>query len=238
MSIKDIFKAGVPIDRVFTFRASRCWGTGTLEAKGPIAPRPVRLSDAREFPVHLAHGVPVVDWMGLLQRKQPAGLAAVKFNMPEDGYVSLQVRAKDGTVVRQLVNGEFYGKGAHEVRWDGLSTPIWRTARRACPSRRLHVAGHLPQGHRVAVPRLRLQRRRHALGLSARPGQLGRRPWSARSARPAMRTRCTWDGRAQEAGKALLACDLEGRPVWNNIHGGIAGDTNGCGRRRPGLCAP
>ena len=33
LSVKDFFKPGVTPDRVFTFMASTCWGTATLEAE-------------------------------------------------------------------------------------------------------------------------------------------------------------------------------------------------------------
>ena len=41
------------LDRVFTFMASNQWGTATLERAGHVAPRPVRLSDGREFAVRM-----------------------------------------------------------------------------------------------------------------------------------------------------------------------------------------
>ena len=61
LTIKDCFKAGVSPDRVFTFMTSGCWGTGTLEASGNVAPSPVRLSDTREFPVTLQNGLHSMD---------------------------------------------------------------------------------------------------------------------------------------------------------------------------------
>jgi hypothetical protein len=62
LTIKDLFKPGIAIDRVFTFQGNNCWGFATLEAKGNVAPQPVRLADSREFPVRLEQGVPLVDW--------------------------------------------------------------------------------------------------------------------------------------------------------------------------------
>ena len=40
VSIKDIFREGIVVDRVFTFRAYDQWGTGVLEKEGRIAPAP------------------------------------------------------------------------------------------------------------------------------------------------------------------------------------------------------
>ena len=72
-SIKDIFKPGITPDRVFTFMSKTCWGPAWLEAKGNLTPRPVRLAGAREFPVKLEKGVPVVDWTGLIVAREIKG---------------------------------------------------------------------------------------------------------------------------------------------------------------------
>jgi hypothetical protein len=47
--MKDLFKPGVAIDRVFTFQGPGCWGYATLEKTGKLKPRSIRLSDGREF---------------------------------------------------------------------------------------------------------------------------------------------------------------------------------------------
>jgi len=169
LTIKDIFKPGVSIDRVFTFMSSQVWGTATLERKGRIAPRPVRLSDAREFQVRMENGVPVVDWKGLIKQKEAAGFAPVRFAMPEDGYVSLHLRSGDGTVVRQLLNCEFRSKGPHEVKWDGLSTPIWRQ-----PGER---------SRRASTPGRRSTTRGSGCGSAASRPMAARRPGTIRPAR-------------------------------------------------------
>ena len=46
--------------------ASACWGTATLALKGNAKPQPLRLADAREFPVKLAKGTLIVDWTGVV----------------------------------------------------------------------------------------------------------------------------------------------------------------------------
>jgi sugar lactone lactonase YvrE len=222
LTIKDIFKPGVSIDRVFTFMSSQVWGTATLERKGRIAPRPVRLSDAREFQVRMENGVPVVDWKGLIKQKEAAGFAPVRFAMPEDGYVSLHLRSGDGTVVRQLLNCEFRSKGPHEVKWDGLSTPIWRQPGEP-------VAPGVYTWQAIYHKGIGLRLRGFASNGGATPWDYppGTGNWGGDHGVP-----CTaasdkekvylgWSG--AEAGKALLACDLEGRVQWNNTHGGIGG---------------
>ena len=59
----------------------------------------------------LDQGRPVVDWTGLIQSKAPKGFKAISFTMPEDGYVSLNIKDHSGQPVRQLLNNNFYTKG-------------------------------------------------------------------------------------------------------------------------------
>jgi hypothetical protein len=126
LTIKDLFKAGVVPDRVFTFSTSNCWSTGTLEPKGLVEPRAVRLSDAREFPVTMREGRPVVDWTGLIKSDEPTGFKPIRFAVPADGFVSLNLYAPDGKVARQLLMCAPYSKGEHTVNWDGLATPSYK----------------------------------------------------------------------------------------------------------------
>jgi len=71
LTIKDLFKSGVAIDRVFTFMGSGCWGYATLETQGKVKPVPARLADGREFQVKLENGMPSVDWTGLIESRMP-----------------------------------------------------------------------------------------------------------------------------------------------------------------------
>ena len=70
ISVKDIFRPGMPIDRVFTFTAKKTWGVATLMPAGPVEPQPVHLADGRTFPVKLENGQPVIDWTGLIQVRE------------------------------------------------------------------------------------------------------------------------------------------------------------------------
>lgn len=175
LSVKDIFRPGVSIDRVFTFMAPQVWGKATLEARGHIVPRPVRLSDGRELPVRMAGGLPVVDWTALAQTRQRPGFKTVEFTTPEDGYVSLLLRASDGKVVRQLLNCEPFPKGIHQVKWDGLTTPIWCRLGDPVPAGTYNWEAIHHKGIGLRL-RLCLQWGSDALGLSSRHRQLGRRP--------------------------------------------------------------
>lgn len=221
MSIKDIFKPGVTPDRVFTFMGSNSWGPATFEARGAVTPQPVRLSDAREFPVGLEGGALTVDWTGLIKSKELPGFKTIQFTMPQDGYISLHIKNAQGQVVRQLLNAAFYTKGAHEVKWDGLTTPNWNAAGEPVPPgnyswRALYHTG---------------------IGLKLRgwAGNAGSAPWDngpttnwggdegppAYAAAAGEQVFVGWS--FAEAGKALLALDLQGNVKWKNSRQGMSG---------------
>ncbi len=221
-SAKELFKPGPPPDRVFTFMASACWGTATLEAKGNVKPQPVRLADAREFAVKMEKGVPEVDWTGLIKTKELAGFKPVSFTMPADGYLSLNIQNADGQVVRQLLNAAFFTKGKHTVNWDGLTTPSWTRPGEPVPpgEYRWNALTHTGIG-------LKLR------GWAANGGEApwdsadGKGNWGGDHGLPVavatdeQHVYLGWNG--AEAGKAVLACDLEGRVQWSNNRGGMAG---------------
>jgi len=64
LSIKDIFKPGVEINRYSTFNNPQCWGTAVMEPKGNVKPWPVRLSGGRQYAVKMQGDLPVVNWGG------------------------------------------------------------------------------------------------------------------------------------------------------------------------------
>ncbi|OPZ31320.1 MAG: hypothetical protein BWZ02_00280 [Lentisphaerae bacterium ADurb.BinA184] len=229
ISFKDIFKPGVTPDRVFTFMASQCWGMGSLEAKGNVAPRPVRLADAREFVVRMEAspeapltGVPVVDWTGLIKSKELKGFKTVQFEMPADGYISLQLLAGDGTVVRQLLNSAFYTQGKHEVKWDGLTTPNWRTPGEPVPAGDYtwRALTHTGVG-------LRLRGWACNGGKAPWDGPSGKDNWGGDHGQPisaasdGRQVYLGWSG--AEAGKALVACDGDGNVLWRCSRQGMSG---------------
>ena len=158
-TLKDNFKPGVPPNRVMTFSNSQCWGYATLECSGHVEPSPVRLADAREFPVKLQQGHPVVDWTGLIKSKAPKGFKAISFTMPEDGYISLNIKDQSKQPVCQLLNAAFFTKGTHDVLWDGLTTMNFHTPGQPLPAGRVFLGRPLAQRYRFAAGRLGLQRR-------------------------------------------------------------------------------
>jgi len=135
ITIKDIFsdESKAP-DRIFTFRAFKDWGWATLEPKGKVDPQPVRIADGRTFPVTMSAGVPTVDWTGLVHHFEWPGFKPITFDMPMDGYVSLNLIDSNGTVVRHLLNQDARQKGPVTVQWDGLTDATYRTPGQPVPA--------------------------------------------------------------------------------------------------------
>jgi len=216
LTIKDLFKPGVALDRVFTFMSSRGWGYAVLAARGRVAPRPVRLADGREFPVRLEGGVLVADWTGVVKSRMPEGFKTVQFSLPEDAYVSLNLFASDGTVARQLLTSQFFTKGEHEVKWDGLTTMSVRR-----PGTPLPPGDYTWEGFYHTGIGLRLR------GWAANSGPAPWHGWGADHGNPVACASAGdmayvgWSG--GEGDKPLVACDLDGNIKWKNIRGGIAG---------------
>jgi hypothetical protein len=219
ITIKDLFKPGVVIDRVFTFQGPTAWGYATLEKTGKLKPRSIRLSDGREFAVTMEAGLPAVNWTGLVQSKELPGFKPLRFVTPFDGYVSLNLFAPDGTVARQLLTCAFFAKGEHEVKWDGLTTPYWRT-----PGEPVKAGDFTWKAiaHKGIGLRLR--------GWASNGGSA---PWDSSltsnwGGDHGVPITCTTDGEkvylgwtGAEAGKALVACDLQGNVQWRHHYGGF-----------------
>ncbi|HUU93445.1 MAG TPA: hypothetical protein VM238_19820, partial [Phycisphaerae bacterium] len=145
----------------------------------------------------------------------------LRFAMPFDGYVSLNLFAPDGSVARQLLTCAFYAKGEHEVKWDGLTTPYWRTP-----------------GQPVAAGDFTWRAIAHkGIGLRLRGWACngGSAPWDSSltsnwGGDHGVPISCTTDGEkvylgwtGAEAGKAVVACDLQGNVQWKHLHGGMGG---------------
>ena len=223
LSIKDIFRPGVVVDRVFTFRARNCWGIATLEAKGNVPLRSVRLSDAREFSTRMEGGLPVVNWDGLVKEEGQAtrGFKTIEFDMPEDGYVSMNISNPAGVVVRQLLSTAFYKKGKVSVKWDGLTTSFWRTPGQAVPAGEYTWKAIYHKG-------IGLKLRGWASNGGNAPWDNGPTTgWGGDHGAPTAcatlgdRVYLGWDG--SEAGRAVVACDLQGNVQWRHKRGGFGG---------------
>lgn len=216
LTVKDLFRPGAGIDRVFTFQGPNSWGIASLEAKGNLVPRTVRLSDRREFPVRIVDGEPTVDWTGLTRRREPEGFKPIRFTLAEDGHVSLNIFRADGSVARQLLVNAPYPKGEHEVRWDGLGTTSVRV-----PGEPLDPGAYTWGG--IWHPGVRLRLHGWAGSTSATPWG---RVWGGDHGNPCAvasdddRVFLGWSG--GEGTQPLQAVTLDGRILWKQIRGGIA----------------
>ena len=224
LSLKDIFQPLPSVDRVFTFMATPQWGTATLEPKGHVAPREVRLAGGREFPVALKNGVPTINWSGLFTQAGAAPLTGFKpitFNLPQDGQVSLIIKNSAGQTVRSLLGAAPMSKGKHTVMWDGLTTP------------NAHQPGQpVPPGNYTWQAIYNT-----GLGLKLRgwADNAGSAPWDngpttgwggdegdpSTAASDGQQVYLGWSG--AEAGKTLVATDTQGNVKWKNIRGGFGG---------------
>lgn len=222
LSNKDIFFPDVTVDRVFTFMSCPSWGIAHLEKSGAVVPAPLRLSDRREFKVSLGKDGLNVDWTGLIKQKELLGHKSISFDMPFDGYCSLNLFAADGSVARQLLATAFYTKGPHEVKWDGLATFNWRT-----PGDPVPPGTYTWQA--LVHPGLDLKLVGWADNAGSAPwdGPAGKDNWGGDEGMPVAAAvqgdtvLLGWSG--AEAGKALVACDLDGKVQWKNSRQGMAG---------------
>ncbi len=221
ITIKDIFAddAKTP-DRIFTFRAFKDWGWATLEPKGKVQPQPVRVADGRSFPVNMREGLPTVDWTGLVRRFEWAGFKPITFDMPLNGYVSLNLIDQNGTVVRHLLNQDAREKGPVTVQWDGLTDATYRTPGQPVP------AGNYTW-KAIAHPGVTLSLRGWA-------SFSGRAPWQATPydfwlGDHGVPSAVVTDGERMylacngaEGGRHLIATDFDGKLIWSlqNTTGG------------------
>lgn len=214
---KECFWPGTPVDRIFAFRAYRQFGPGRFE-KGTIAPRPVRLADGREFPVALERGMPVVDWTGLVKSTELPGFKEIRFTVPQDGFVSLNLKDKaNGRVVRQLLSQSPRTKGEHVVRWDGLSNWYYRTPGQPLP------AGEYAW-EAIWHPGLGLRLQGWVNNGGTFPWSNGQGTnWGGDHGTPisceasADRVYLAWSG--AEAGQGILGVDLTGKVLWSQRYG-------------------
>ena len=213
ITIKDLFNDQVAKpDRIFTFRAFKHWGWATLQAKGNMTPAPVRVADGRTFSVSMAQGAPVVDWTGLVRKFEWPGFKAITFDMPMDGYISLNILNQEGRPVRHLLNWDQRNKGSYTVQWDGLSDATYRT-----PGQPLPAGTYTWKA--IAHPGAKLSFRGYASYGGSTPWHAG--PTSCWLGDHGVPTAVITDGQnmylacnGAEGGRHLLKTDFDGNVVW------------------------
>jgi len=149
------------------------------------------------------------------------GGAQIRFRTERAGYVSLNIYRADGSVARQLLTASWMAAGDHDVMWDGLATPA--ASRRGEP---------LPAGEygwkAIFHEGLGLKLRGWACNGGVRPWESadGRGVWGGDRGTPSAvaadgeRVYLGWT--LDEMGRAVVACDLDGRAIWSH-RGGVAG---------------
>ncbi|MEZ0297610.1 MAG: hypothetical protein ACAI35_14270 [Candidatus Methylacidiphilales bacterium] len=213
ITIKDVFDEVKAPDRIFTFRAYKDWGWATMMPYGKLEPQSVRTADGRSFPVSLDEGTPTVNWDGLVQRFEWPGFKPIAFDMPFDGYVSLNLVDKDGVVVRHLLNQQQRSKGPATVQWDGLTDATYRTPGQPVP------AGEYTW-KAIAHPGAKLT-------LCGYASFSGRAPWQATPedfwlGDHGVPSSIVTDGdrlylacNGAEGGRHLISTDFEGKLIWS-----------------------
>ncbi len=164
---------------------------------------------------------PTVGGLVLVALATGAGAApeTIAFKMPADGFVSLNIQNAGGAVVRQLLTCEPFAAGTHEVAWDGLTTPVWTTPGTPVPPGKYTWSAIWHTG-------IGLKLRGWACHGSSDPWDNG--PTTYWGGDHALTTCCAADPAAgaatsnqvylgwagSEAGKALVACDLDFNVQW------------------------
>jgi len=140
------------------------------------------------------------------------GIDSITLKMPDDGYASLIIKNADGVTVRQLVNAEFLKKGTHGIPWDGLTNPAWKTPGTPVPPGTYTWSAIWHKG-------VNLKLRGWAYHGSSDPWDVSPATyWGGDQALPISchaageRVYLGWAG--SEAGKALVALDLDGNVQW------------------------
>ena len=87
--------------REFFFTNHKAWGDVILEAKGGLK-------------------LPEPSWMKAQSDGQPTGPVAIEYNLPKDGKVTLAIDDAKGQRVRNLVAAQSRKAGKNIEKWDGL----------------------------------------------------------------------------------------------------------------------
>ena len=147
------------------------------------------------------------------------GIKEIGFTMPEDGFVSLIIKSADGMVVRHLLNCQAMTKGEQKVKWDGLGDPMWQV-----PGQSLAAGSYTWEA--IWHKGIGLRLRGWASNGGTTPWDNG--PGTNWGGDHGMPVDCAsegdmvylgWDG--SEAGKAMVACDLDGNVQWRSKRGGF-----------------
>lgn len=218
ISTKDLFSSTATLNKTFTFMNAPTWGPVRFLKEGRIKPRPLRLSNGQELPVALKDGIPVVDWSALEEESERfTGVVPIEFEMPFDGRASLNIRDAQGRVVRQLLTSHFFKKGRQTVEWDAMRNWSDKNPGALVPAGEYTWEAICHQG-------IGLKLRGWACHGGSAPWNNGKGTgWGgdhgivSSVVSDGKKIYLGWGG--AEAGRALVACDLEGRVQWRLASG-------------------
>ncbi|MBC7328187.1 hypothetical protein H5T87_08760 [bacterium] len=92
--------------REFFWMNSQAWGTARIMAEGHLQPSP-----------SIQQVSMIEKW--LIQQYSTEGPVPIRYNLPEDGYVTLVIEKPDGTRVKNLISDYPRKKGENVDYWDG-----------------------------------------------------------------------------------------------------------------------
>jgi hypothetical protein len=146
------------------------------------------------------------------------GEPPIRFHTDRAGYVSLNVYRADGSVARQVLTANWMPAGDHEVVWDGLAMP---TVSR--PGERLPAGEYAWKA--IFHEGLGLKLRGWACNGGTQPWESpdGKGDWGGDRGTPSAvaadgeRVYLGWT--LDERGRAVVACDLDGRVLWSHRSG-------------------
>jgi len=140
----------------------------------------------------------------------------IRFTMPEDGYVSLNIYNEQGQAVRQLLAAEPIEQGEHTVAWDGLTTPVWKTPGSALPAGDYTWRAIWHKGIGLRFRGWACHEGDGPWDISPTTYWGGDQAMAVAVASDGKRVYLGWAG--SEAGKAFVAVDLDGNVQWGSGH--------------------
>ncbi len=166
-----------------------------------------RTSNLREW---LTLGLSVALVASVVAAEKKAAALEVRFRAERAGPVFINIHRADGTLVRRLVQGQRFAAGAQKVAWDG----------RADDGSAVEAGEYTWRG--LAHEGVGLKLRGWAANGGTTPWATadGKGSWGGDAGVPsavatdAQRVYLGWS--LAEQGKAILACDLEGRIQWSH----------------------
>lgn len=144
-------------------------------------------------------------------------IKSIRFTMPEDGYVSLNIFNSQGQVVRQLLACESFPKGKQVVAWDALNNPHMESPNKAVASGAYTWRAIWHKGIGLRFKGWACHEGNGPWDISPTSYWGGDQAMAVAVASDGKRMYLGWAG--SEAGKAIVAVDLDGSVQWGSGQG-------------------